>query len=55
MAFDKNFKPVLRFTVVSDIHYQNEHTVERDRMKSAIETSYALSEKEEYLCEIKVT
>ena len=48
MAFDKNFKPVLRFTVVSDVHYQNEDTVERARMKRAIETSYALSEKEEY-------
>ena len=48
MAFDKNFRPVLRFTVVSDIHYQNEHTVERERMKSAIQTSYSLSEKEEY-------
>lgn len=48
MAFDKDFKPVLRFTVVSDIHYKDEHSVERERMKSAIETSYALSEKEEY-------
>ena len=48
MAFDKDFKPVLRFTVVSDVHYQNEDTIERARMKQAIETSYALSEKEEY-------
>ncbi len=48
MAFDKNFKPVLRFTVVSDIHYKDEDSVERERMKSAIQTSYALSEKEEY-------
>ena len=48
MAFEKDFKPVLRFTVVSDVHYQNEDTVERARMKQAIETSYALSEKEEY-------
>ncbi len=48
MAFDKNFKPILRFTVVSDIHYRDEDSVERVRMKQAIETSYALSEKEEY-------
>ncbi len=48
MAFDKNFKPVLRFTVVSDVHYKDEDTVERARMKQAVETSYALSEKEEY-------
>ena len=48
MAFDKDFNPVLRFTVVSDIHYQDEDSVERARMKKAIETSYALSEKEEY-------
>ena len=25
MAFDKNFKPVLRFLVVSDVHYADEH------------------------------
>lgn len=48
MAFDKNFKPVLRFTVVSDIHYRDENSVERERMKKAIETSYALSDNEEY-------
>lgn len=48
MAFDKNFKPVLRFTVVSDVHYKDEDTVERARMKKAVENSYALSEKEEY-------
>ena len=48
MAFDKNFKPVLRFTVVSDIHYKDTDSVERERMKKAVETSYALSEKEEY-------
>ncbi len=48
MAFDKNFKPVLRFLVVSDIHYQNENTVERERMDKALKTAYALAEKEEY-------
>ena len=48
MGFDKNFKPVLRFMVVSDVHYKDEHSVERDRMQKAIETAYALSDKEEY-------
>ena len=48
MSFDKNFKPVLRFMVVSDIHYKDEDSVERARMKKAVETAYALSEKEDY-------
>ncbi|MBQ9850725.1 MAG: metallophosphoesterase [Clostridia bacterium] len=48
MGFDKNFEPVLRFMVVSDVHYKDEHTVERDRMQQAIRTAYALSEKESY-------
>lgn len=48
MGFDNNFSPVLRFMVVSDIHYKDEHTVERERMQKAIQTAYALSDKEEY-------
>ena len=48
MGFDKNFNPVLRFMVVSDVHYKDEHSVERDRMESAIRTAYALSESEGY-------
>lgn len=48
MAFDSNFKPVLRFMVVSDVHYRDEHSVERDRMELAIKTAYRLSEAEEY-------
>ncbi len=48
MGFDKNFKPTLRFMVVSDVHYKDEHTVERDRMQQAIRTANALSEKESY-------
>lgn len=48
MAFDKNFKPVLRFLVVSDIHYKDENSVERERMDKALKTAYALAEKEEY-------
>lgn len=46
--FDKDFKPVLRFMVVSDVHYKDEHTVERERMEKAIKTAYALSEKDDY-------
>lgn len=48
MAFDSNFRPVLRFMVVSDVHYKDEHTVERDRMELAIKTAYRLSEAEDY-------
>lgn len=48
MAFDSNFKPVLRFMVVSDVHYRDEHSVERERMELALKTAYELSEKEEY-------
>ena len=48
MAFDSNFKPVLRFLVVSDVHYRDEHSVERERMELAIRTAYGLSEAEEY-------
>lgn len=33
---------------VSDVHYKDEHTVERDRMQQAVQAAYALSEKEEY-------
>ena len=48
MAFDSNFKPVLRFMVVSDVHYRDEHSVERERMELAIKTAYRLSDAEEY-------
>ena len=49
MAFDKNFKPVLRFLVVSDIHYGSEaDCVEKKRMAQALKTAYELSEKEDY-------
>lgn len=48
MGFDNNFNPVLRFIVVSDVHYKDEHSVERERMAKAIQTAYELSEKESY-------
>lgn len=48
MGFDKEFKPVLRFMTVSDIHYRDEHSVERERMEKAVKTAYELSAKEEY-------
>lgn len=48
MAFDKEFKPVLRFLVVSDVHYGDEREAEYERMEKAIKTAYELSEKEEY-------
>ena len=48
MYNNKSFEPVLRFTVVSDVHYKDEHTIERDRMADAIKTSYSLAENEKY-------
>lgn len=46
--FDPDFRPALRFMVCSDVHYKDENTVARDRMKHAIEKSYELSEKDDY-------
>lgn len=46
--FDYDFNPVLRFMVVSDVHYKDEHTIERDRMVSAIRTAYRLSDNDKY-------
>ena len=48
MAFDKDFKPVLRFLVVSDVHYGDEREAEYERMEKALKTAYELSGKEEY-------
>lgn len=47
MGFQKDFSPVLRFIALSDVHYKDEHTVERDRMKRAIELGYSLSRESE--------
>lgn len=44
MALDKNFKPVLRFMVVSDIHYKDERTVERERFETAIKKAYEIAQ-----------
>ncbi len=46
--FEKNFNPVLRFLVVSDVHYEDERTVERERMEKALETAYRLAEGQDY-------
>lgn len=37
------FKPCLRFMVVSDIHIKDEHTVERERFEKAIRNAYAIA------------
>jgi len=47
MPLDQNFKPVLRFMVVSDIHYKDEHSVERDRFRNAIQYAYEIAESSE--------
>ncbi len=48
MAFDREFKPVLRFMVVSDIHYSSADCIERERMVKAIKDAYELCDAEEY-------
>lgn len=44
MKNEKNFTPVLRFMVVSDVHIHDEEDVERERFTKAIRDAYALSE-----------
>ena len=36
-------KPCLRFMVVSDIHIQDEHSVERERFEKAIRDAYSIA------------
>lgn len=45
---DKEFNPVLRFMVCSDVHYRDEPTIERERMAHAIEKAYEISETSPY-------
>ncbi len=47
MALDKNFKPVLRFMVVSDIHYKDERSAERERFETAIQKAYEIAQSSE--------
>ncbi len=42
--FQKDFKPAIRFMVVSDVHYKDEHCVEEERMEKAIKIAYRLCE-----------
>ena len=39
-----NFKPVLRFSVASDVHIENSKTTKDDRLRQMIEVSYELAE-----------
>ncbi len=38
------FNPIIRFLAVSDVHYQDEHSVERERMQKALKTAYEIAE-----------
>ncbi len=40
----KDFNPILRFIAVSDVHYKDDHCIEEERMKKALEIAYRLSE-----------
>ena len=42
------FKPVLRFGVMSDIHYNEDRPIARERFASALDTMYSYAEKQEY-------
>ncbi len=44
----ENFKPIIRFMAVSDIHYKDEDSVERERMAKALKTAYGYAKKQEY-------
>ena len=48
MYIDKDFRPCLRFMVVSDIHYKDEPGVENERFEKAIKIAYRLSGEQEY-------
>ena len=41
-----DFTPILRFVAMSDVHYREEHTVERERMAKALEIINAFPSKE---------
>ncbi len=43
----EKFKPVLRFMAVSDVHYKDEHSKEREYMEKALKTAYEISENHE--------
>ncbi|MDR3313386.1 MAG: metallophosphoesterase [Oscillospiraceae bacterium] len=36
----EGFTPVLRFIALSDVHYKDDHSVERERMAQALQTGY---------------
>ena len=42
------FQPCLRFMVVSDIHIQDEHSVERERFEKAIRDAYSIARSNKY-------
>ena len=41
---ESDFTPVLRFIALSDVHYQDEHSVERERMQQALHTAYRIAD-----------
>ena len=43
----KDFKPALRFMVVSDVHYKDEKCIEEERMEKAIKIAYRLCDESE--------
>ncbi len=47
-AIFMEFKPVLRFGVMSDLHYCSERPLRRERFKNAMETLYSYAEGQEY-------
>lgn len=41
---NEKFIPVLRFMVVSDVHIRDEHSVERERLATAVQYAYRIAE-----------
>jgi hypothetical protein len=43
MPKTENFRPVLRFAAMSDVHFKDYHSVERERFRTALANSYAFA------------
>lgn len=52
--YNTDFKPCLRFMVVSDIHIKDEHSVERERFEKAIRDAYAIAKSNKHYQKLDV-
>lgn len=52
--YNTEFKPCLRFMVVSDIHIRDEHSVERERFEKAIRDAYSIAKSNKHYQKLDV-